>query len=159
MPTIRRSFCSPLVDCCDSKNDSSNARVNDSLAIVKTTISFTSRDCIDYILNSIQFFLAALVAQLVWLGRSNGAKSSLGSAHFLHFHHFFVILDCHLPSQCYLQWGSQRGRRGRRGYTNISDLFNKIGQKIWVKKILFTAGYTNLKILPTSLNNLNTSKN
>ena len=65
MPTIRRSFCSPLVDCCESKNDSSNARVNDSLGIVKTTISFTGRDCIDYILNSIQFFLAALVAQLV----------------------------------------------------------------------------------------------
>ena len=42
--------------CCDSENDSSNARVNDSLAIVKTTVSFTSRDCIDYILNSIQFF-------------------------------------------------------------------------------------------------------
>ena len=30
-------------------------------------------------------------------------------------------------------------------------LFNRFGQKIWVKKILLTAGYTNLKNLPTSL--------
>ena len=33
----------------------------------------------------------------------------------------------------------------------IQFLFNKFGQKIRVKKILFTAGYTNFKILPTSL--------
>ena len=49
--------------------------------------------------------------------------------------------------------GVARGVAGVAEATPIFEvLFNKFGQKIWVKKkIIFTAGYTNPKILPTSL--------
>ena len=48
--------------------------------------------------------------------------------------------------------GVARGVAGVAEATPIIQfLFNKFGQKIRVKKIIFTAGYTNFKILPTSL--------
>ena len=48
--------------------------------------------------------------------------------------------------------GVARGVAGVAEATPIfQNLFNKFGQKIWTKNIVFTAGYTNLKILPTSL--------
>ena len=51
--------------------------------------------------------------------------------------------------------GVDRGVAGVAGVAEatliIQFLFNKFGQKIRVKKIVFTAGYTNFKILPTSL--------
>ena len=48
--------------------------------------------------------------------------------------------------------GVARGVAGVAEATPIFQfLFNRFGQKISVKKILLTAGYTNLKNLPTSL--------
>ena len=48
--------------------------------------------------------------------------------------------------------GVARGVAGVAEATPIFHfLFNRFGQKISVKEILLTAGYTNLKNLPTSL--------
>ena len=45
--------------------------------------------------------------------------------------------------------------RGVAGVAEATPIFpvllSKFGKKIWIKKTVFTAGYTNLKILPTSL--------
>ena len=48
--------------------------------------------------------------------------------------------------------GVARGVAGVAEATPIIQfLFNEFSQKILVKKIVFTVGYTNFKILPTSL--------
>ena len=55
----------------------------------------------------------------------------------------------------YTYSGVVRGVAGVAEATPIIQfLFNRFGQKIRVKKVLFTAGYTNFKILPTSLINM-----
>ena len=65
--------------------------------------------------------------------------------------HHRIVTNYVLMFECKYS-GVARGVAGVAEATPIIQfLFNKFGQKIRVKKIVFTEGYTNFKILPTSL--------
>ena len=77
---------------------------------------------------------------------------SFGKFFLLQFNFFIFSWTAVIEFMCLLISGVARGVAGVAKATPIFPvLFSKFGKKIWIKKTVFTAGYTNLKILPTSL--------